>query len=62
MASREESVITIPIREQSEIIKNRRSNRKARINSAHAEVRAILHHTKTGKVNEVKIIEKQPNK
>ena len=58
MVSRGESVVTVPVSEQSEIFKNRRNKRKARINSAHAEVRAILHNTNTGEVSTVKGIKK----
>ncbi len=36
-------VVAVPVREQSEIFESRRKVRRARIDSTHAEVRAILH-------------------
>jgi hypothetical protein len=42
MANNRGSAIELPVREQSEIFADRRRKRRARINSTHAEVRAIL--------------------
>lgn len=42
MANRRSNVVAVPVREQSEIFESRRKQRRERINSVHAEVRAIL--------------------
>jgi hypothetical protein len=42
MVSKREDVVVVPVKEQSEIFDTRRKKRRARINSAHAEIRAIL--------------------
>jgi hypothetical protein len=43
MARNRATAVAVPVREQSEILESRRKRRRARINSVHAEVRAMLH-------------------
>jgi tRNA(Arg) A34 adenosine deaminase TadA len=51
MANKESGVVAVSVREQGEIFKSRRKNRRSRINSVHAEVRAILQvHDKDGRI------------